>query len=79
MIKRPFLLVVLVCLLQCSDKEVMLPVVPEGGIAETQNHSSIWIFYDASGEERARHWGFMSKEDILAKWKELRVTFGPPS
>ena len=51
MIKRPFLLVTLVFLLQCSDKEVMLPVVAEGGIAETQNHSSIWIFYDASGSE----------------------------
>jgi len=33
------------------------------------------IFYDAAGQERDRHWGFMSKEDILAKWKELGVTF----
>lgn len=31
------------------------------------------IFYDASGKERARHEGFFSKEDILAKWKELGV------
>ncbi|MBN1972439.1 MAG: hypothetical protein JW787_02275 [Sedimentisphaerales bacterium] len=31
------------------------------------------IFYDASGEERFRHEGFFSKEDILAKWKELGV------
>jgi thioredoxin 1 len=29
------------------------------------------IFYDASGKERFRHEGFFSKEDILAKWKEL--------
>jgi len=37
------------------------------------------IFYDASGKERHRHWGFMSKEDILATWQELGVTFGPPA
>jgi thioredoxin 1 len=35
------------------------------------------IFYDVSGEERARHWGFMSKADILGKWKELGVTVEP--
>jgi thioredoxin 1 len=32
------------------------------------------IFYDASGKERFRHQGFFSKEDILAKWKELGVS-----
>lgn len=31
------------------------------------------IFYDADGKERTRHTGFMSKEDILATWKELGV------
>jgi len=31
------------------------------------------IFYDASGKELYRHEGFFSKEDILNKWKELRV------
>ena len=31
------------------------------------------IFYDASGKERTRHEGFMSKEDILAQWKSLGV------
>ena len=31
------------------------------------------IFYDASGKERFRHQGFFSKEDILAKWRELGV------
>jgi len=31
------------------------------------------VFYDASGQERFRHEGFFSKEDILAKWKELGV------
>ncbi|HCO95991.1 MAG TPA: hypothetical protein DIU00_18975 [Phycisphaerales bacterium] len=31
------------------------------------------IFYDSSGKERFRHEGFFSKDDILAKWKELGV------
>jgi thioredoxin 1 len=31
------------------------------------------IFYDASGRERFRHEGFMSREAILAKWAELGV------
>ncbi|HSW02532.1 MAG TPA: thioredoxin family protein [Sedimentisphaerales bacterium] len=31
------------------------------------------IFYDATGKELFRHEGFFSKEDILAKWKELGV------
>ena len=31
------------------------------------------IFFDASGKELFRHEGFYSKEDILAKWKELNV------
>jgi thioredoxin 1 len=35
------------------------------------------IFYDAQGKELFRHEGFYSREDILAKWKELGVTFEP--
>lgn len=31
------------------------------------------IFYDEEGKERFRHVGFLGKEDILAKWKELGV------
>ena len=31
------------------------------------------IFFDATGKERFRHEGFFSKDDILAKWKELGV------
>jgi thioredoxin 1 len=31
------------------------------------------IFYDAEGNELFRHEGFFSKEDILAKWKELGI------
>lgn len=37
------------------------------------------IFYDASGQERFRHEGFMSKKDILAKWEELGVKLSPPA
>jgi thioredoxin 1 len=33
------------------------------------------VFLDANGKERWRHEGFFSKEDILAKWKELGVSF----
>ena len=29
------------------------------------------IFFDPSGKELFRHQGFMSKEDILSKWREL--------
>lgn len=32
------------------------------------------IFFDAEGKELFRHVGFFSKEDILAKWRELGVT-----
>jgi thioredoxin 1 len=31
------------------------------------------IFFDASGKEVFRHVGFFSKEEILAKWKEIGV------
>ncbi len=31
------------------------------------------IFLDSEGKELFRHEGFMSKEDILAKWKELGI------
>jgi thioredoxin 1 len=31
------------------------------------------IFFDASGKERFRNEGLYSKEDILAKWKELGI------
>jgi thioredoxin 1 len=31
------------------------------------------VFFDASGKELWRHEGFISKDDILAKWKELGV------
>ena len=37
------------------------------------------IFYDPTGLERFRHTGFLSKEDILAKWKELGVDLSAPA
>ena len=33
------------------------------------------IFFDRNGKELWRHKGFMSKEDILAKWRELGYNF----
>ena len=36
------------------------------------------IFYDASGKELFRHEGFYSKEDILAKFKQLGVDITTP-
>ena len=36
------------------------------------------IFFDASGTECFRHEGFMSKENILAKWKELGTNLTKP-
>jgi thioredoxin 1 len=33
------------------------------------------IFFDSGGNELFRHKGFFSKEDILAKWKDLGFTF----
>jgi len=35
------------------------------------------IFFDASGRERFRHEGFMDREAIVAKWKELGVELAP--
>jgi len=34
------------------------------------------IFYDGSGRELFRHEGFLSKEAILAKWRELGIEVG---
>jgi len=35
------------------------------------------IFFDAEGKERFRHVGFFSKQEILAKWKELGYDLKP--
>jgi len=46
---------------------------PEAGKAYGIEMIPTQIFYDASGKELDRHTGFMGKEDILAKWKELGI------
>ena len=51
MIKRIVLLFIIALNLQCSDKEVLLPVIPVDGIPQVDNHSSIWIFYDPAGQD----------------------------
>jgi len=37
------------------------------------------IFFTADGKERYRHEGFMSKKDILTKWRDLGVTLTEPA
>jgi thioredoxin 1 len=46
---------------------------PDAGKAYGIEMIPTQIFYDASGKELDRHTGFMGKEDILAKWRELGV------
>lgn len=46
---------------------------PDAGKSYKINLIPTQIFYDFSGKELFRHEGFFSKEDILAKWKELGV------
>jgi len=36
------------------------------------------IFYDASGKELGRHQGFISKEGILAAFRQYNVPLNPP-
>ena len=50
---------------------------PDAGKAYKISLIPTQIFFDAAGKELFRHEGFISKEDILAKWKELGVTFKP--
>ncbi len=50
---------------------------PEAGRKYNISLIPTQIFFDASGKELFRHEGFISKEDILAKWRELGVTFAP--
>jgi thioredoxin 1 len=47
---------------------------PEAGKKYGVNVIPTQIFCDAQGKELFRHEGFMGKEDILAKWKELGVS-----
>ena len=46
---------------------------PKAGKEYKINIIPTQIFYDAKGRELFRHEGLLSKEDVLAKWKELGV------
>ena len=48
---------------------------PEAGRKYNISLIPTQIFFDASGKELWRHEGFLGKDDILAKWKELGVVF----
>ena len=62
-----------------SLEVVFIDVWKEKGAGEKYGIQTIpcQIFYDASGKELFRHEGFFSKEDILAKWKELGIHLQP--
>ena len=46
---------------------------PDEGQAHQIRMIPTQIFYGADGRELARHEGFISREDILSKWKALGV------
>ncbi len=46
---------------------------PDAGEKHAVEMIPTQIFFDAEGKELFRHTGFLAKEDILAKWKELGV------
>ena len=50
---------------------------PEAATAHGIRVIPTQIFFDASGAELFRHEGFIAKEDILAKWKELGIDLKP--
>ncbi len=52
---------------------IFLDVWKDRDAAEKYGASTIptQIFFDAAGKERFRHEGFISREEILAKWREL--------
>jgi hypothetical protein len=50
-----------------------LLLTESAGVRENERGKIMQIFYDASGKEVARRLGFISKDDILAKFKELGI------
>ena len=60
---------------------VFLDVWKDPDAAEKYGVSTIptQIFFDAAGKERFRHEGFFSREEILAKWRELGVKLEEPA
>ncbi len=55
--------------------DVWQPENKEKGKAHGIRSIPTQIFFDASGKELWRHEGYISKGDILKKWKELGFTF----
>jgi len=57
---------------------VFIDVWEDSAPAEKYGVSTIptQIFLDAKGKELFRHEGFFSREEILAKWKELGLDLG---
>ena len=51
---------------------------PEAGARHQIQMIPTQIFYDAAGKELYRHEGFFSREDILARWKDLGFNFDSP-
>ena len=49
---------------------------PEAGTKYGVEMIPTQIFLDPTGKELFRHTGFLGKEDILAKWKELGIDIG---
>jgi thioredoxin 1 len=54
---------------------VFIDLLEDSDAAETHGISTIptQIFFDASGKELFRHEGFLSREEILSKWRELGI------
>lgn len=50
---------------------------PEEGTKYGIQQIPTQIFFDAEGKELFRHVGFFSREEILAKWKELGFDLAP--
>jgi thiol-disulfide isomerase/thioredoxin len=51
---------------------------PDEGHKYNVTSIPLQIFFDVEGKELFRHVGFFSREDILAKWKELGVELKTP-
>jgi len=62
-----------------SLEVVVIDVWKDPGAAQSYRIRVIptQIFYDASGRELFRHEGFLSREEILKKWRELGIDLSP--
>lgn len=49
---RKLLLIILpLFMISCAKKEVKIPVLPEKGIQEIQNHSEVWLFFEVKNND----------------------------